>query len=334
MKTTVRQGRCLGSPLRLTLAGIREAEADVAWAAVTDVFRAADRHLSRWEPTSALSRLNASVGEAVAVPPMLRGALAMAWRAFRTTRGRFDPRIVGALELAGERAGVPLPPSPGVLSPRDRWIAVGPRPRHVRLEAPVDLGGIGKGLALRWSVAALERARVGDFLLQAGGDLVARGTGAAGLPWMVGLDDPTGGERPLATIALRDAALATSSIAVRRWLGSDGTLRHHLIDPATGRPADPVWLSVTVMASDPAWAEVASKVGFLAGSRIGVELSGVPAWWVWPTGILEASPESRAPSAQWAAGTPKMDPRHREPAMSAIGRSRKLPRAPTMAGRT
>ncbi|MEO8510534.1 MAG: FAD:protein FMN transferase [Chloroflexota bacterium] len=284
MKRTVREGRCMGSPLRLTLAGIREHEADRAWSLVSDVFRSADRELSRWDAKSALSRLNASMGQAVAVPPLLRRALATAWRAFRVTDGRFDPRIIGALEAAGERAGVPLPPSPTVLSPHDRWISVcGAR---VRLDAPVDLGGIGKGLALRWSTATLRRAGHCDFLLQAGGDVVARGLGPGGQPWTVGLEDPGGAATPLTTIELRDAALATSSIGVRHWFAADGSLRHHLIDPATGSPADPVWLSVTVMAPDPAWAEVASKVGFLAGSGIGSALAGLPAWWVGPDHAL------------------------------------------------
>jgi hypothetical protein len=56
-----------------------------------------------------------------------------------------------------------------------------------------------------------------------------------------------------------------------------------------------MWLSVTVMASDPAWAEVASKVGFLAGSRIGMELSGLQAWWVRPSGALERSAAAGRP---------------------------------------
>src|SRR5687767_11497440 len=174
MKTTIREGRCMGSPLRLTLAGIREADADAAWSLVTSVFRSADHDLSRWEATSALSRLNASIGVFVEVPPILLRALSMASRAFRVTRGRFDPRIIGALETAGERTGVRLPASPAALSPHDRWIAVRREDAHVRIDAPVDLGGLGKGLALRWSVTELERAGHDDFLLQADGDKIGR----------------------------------------------------------------------------------------------------------------------------------------------------------------
>jgi thiamine biosynthesis lipoprotein len=284
MKSTVREGRCMGSPLRLTLPGIREDDADHAWSLMIDVFRSADRELSRWDAASALSQLNASTGSCVVVPSLLRRALVAAWRAFRVTHGRFDPRIIGALEAAGEHAGVPLPPSPKVLSPGDRWLTM--RGGRVRLDAPVDLGGIGKGLALRWSAAALRRAGHRDFLLQAGGDIVARGIGPGGRAWSVGLEDPIGVRTPLTTIELRDTALATSSISVRHWIDADGSLAHHLIDPATGRPADPVWLSVSVMAPDPAWAEVASKVGFLAGSDIGSALARRSAWWVGPDRAL------------------------------------------------
>ena len=43
------------------------------------------------------------------------------------------------------------------------------------VEDRIDLGGIGKGLALRWAAAKLERKGFDTFLLEAGGDLVSRG---------------------------------------------------------------------------------------------------------------------------------------------------------------
>ena len=160
MKTTVRESRAMGSPLRLTLPGSRDTEADAAWGVVVATFARAERDLTRFDPESALSCLNRRAGTAaaVSVPPMLARALVASWRAFRTSRGRFDPRIIGALEAAGERAGVAVPPSPLMLRPDDRWLDLDPRRGLARLSAPIDLGGIGKGLALRWSAAALRRA--------------------------------------------------------------------------------------------------------------------------------------------------------------------------------
>lgn len=71
---------------------------------------------------------------------------------------------------------------------------------------------------------------------------------------------------------------------------------HHLIDPASGRPADTGLLAVTVHGPDPAWAEVLSKALFLAGrAGIGEEArqSGLAAWWVEEDGSMHASPGGR-----------------------------------------
>jgi thiamine biosynthesis lipoprotein len=286
MKTSVREGRAMGSPLRLTLPGPIDAEADAAWAIARAVFARAERHLTRFEPGSDLSRLNRRTGSVVAVPPHLARALAAAWRAFRATGGRFDPRIIGALEAVGEKAGVELPPSPVRLNPEDRWLELDSRRGRARVTAPVDLGGIGKGLALRWAAAALGRAGYRRFLLAAGGDIVAAGHGPLDRPWVVGIEAPDGRPSPRALLELSDAAVATSSIAVRSSRDDAGRLRHHLIDPTTQAPAEPLWSSVTVIDSDPAWAEVRSKVGFLAGNRIAESLRGRRAWWVSRTGQL------------------------------------------------
>jgi thiamine biosynthesis lipoprotein len=286
MKTTVRHGRSMGSTLRLTLAGSRDSEIDAAWKTVAEIFDRAELDLTRFDQRSALNRLNQSPGEWVKVPATLRRALTAAWRAFRVSGGRFDPRIIGALEASGERAGIRLPPSPCHLSPADRWLRLDRRGFMASVTAPIDLGGIGKGLALRWAATGLRRCGTHDFLLSAGGDLVASGRGPANAAWLVGLEDPTGARSPLATIELRDAALATSSTAVHP---------RHLIDPATLRPVDPAWSSVTVLDRDPAWAEVWSKVAFLGGADVGPPRA---VWRVRRGGELSgpAPPTHRAPA--------------------------------------
>lgn len=280
----------MGSPLRLTLPGACERRADDAWTITRRMFDETERDLTRFDRNSPLSRLNRATGSTVHVAPGLARALSAAWRAFRFTNGRFDPRIIGALEDAGERSGVELPPSPARLDPRACWLWLDHRRLAARVTAPVDLGGIGKGLALRWTAHALEQAGHRDFLLQAGGDLVARGIGPAARPWIVAVEPPPGAATAPFIVELRNEAVATSSAAIRQWAAPDGRPRHHLIDPATGHPAETPWWSVTVRAADPAWAEVAAKVGFLAGDRIRTELAG-SSWVAWAVGDPVNVPE-------------------------------------------
>ncbi len=314
--------RAMGSPLRLTLVGIAEPRAALGWSAVSDEIEAIEQALSRFRPTSDLVALNARAGAAdcLATHPRLVAALAAADRAHRVTGGAFDPRILRDLERLGY-IGSDGPSTdegrleqPGGAQPRpteapsDRWLAIDPRRGRAAVAAPVDLGGIGKGLALRWAmrtlVATLPELAGGTagLLLEAGGDLVAHGAAPQAGSWMVGIEDPRGGDE-VAIIAIDDGAVCTSSIAVHSWTTADGRSVHHLLDPRTGEPGGAGLLAVTVAGPDPAWAEVWSKALFLeASSGIGrrARALGLAAWWVGDEGALEMTPAARVRTA-WVA---------------------------------
>lgn len=295
--------RAMGSPLRLTVRGGARAAAG-AWDAVRREFEDAEDALSRFRDTSELTRLNrtARTGARLVVSRRLRVALAAADRARRITAGRFDPRVLLDLDRLGYR-GAPVPA--GDLGSRvggsgrrasapcvrraGRW--------ELGLDEPVDLGGIGKGLALRWAAAHLERLGVSDYLLEAGGDVIARGRPAGAARWVVGIEHPDGGPEPVAAMALDPAgeAVATSSVRINRWADGDRTV-HHLLDPSTGEPAPPGLVAVTLAAPDPAWAEVWTKALFLAGpAAIAGEARrrGFAAWWIDDSGELSMTAAAR-----------------------------------------
>jgi len=165
----------------------------------------------------------------------------------------------------------------------------------------IDLGGIAKGIAVRFASEAL-RTVANDFLVEAGGDCFCSGRAPEGTPWMIGVEDPCGGDEPVAVLAVEDRAVATSSTRLRTWR-CNGTLVHHLIDPITGRPGGDGLLSVTVVGSDPARAEVVSKVLFLEGaSDIASAASswGAAALWVDDLGERHCS-EAIRPMLAWTA---------------------------------
>ncbi len=306
--------RALGSTLRLSVrdhAGavpgpeISEAAAR-AWDAVRAEFDAVDRALSRFRDDSELTLLNrlAGTGAVVPVSRRTRIALATADRASRVTGNRFDASILGALERIGEQ-GADL----GTASSAELAVPIEERTSRAHVPpVPLDMGGIGKGLALRWAAAAA-RPYLPDeagMLLEAGGDIVAAGTPLQE-GWRVGVEDPVadpGAEAPpLVVLDLPDGAVATSSVRVRNWLGPDGRPVHHLVDPATREPARTGLVAVTVARSDAAWAEIWSKALFVLGrDRIADEARarGLAAWWVDDRGRLGMTPEARIRTL-WAA---------------------------------
>ncbi len=294
-------GRALGSPLRLVLRNVPLADAEVAWKAVVDEFDAVDRAMSAYRADSEVTELNERAGgqDAIRVERRLYSGLALADRAWRQTGGRFDSRVLAVLLDLG-RPGVQRVDVPDrISSPTDSGIRRDPRGRSISVSAPVDLGGLGKGLALRWAWRRLapivDRPGRGGFI-EAGGDLVGHGPGPAGDAWHIRIDSPDGAADPVAVVELGSGGLCTSSIEVSTWVTSEGNVVHHLIDPQTGRPGGEGLMSVTVATADPAWAEIWSKVLFLAGSRtIGPEARsrGLAAWWVTERGELEMTPAAR-----------------------------------------
>jgi FAD:protein FMN transferase len=221
-------------------------------------------------------RANAAPRRWHTVPPELLAALEEAYEAHVTTGGAFDPRVLRRLQewdydrtLPFQSGDVSVADSAqsgaGRRPPRRSW-----KPRFdctagaVRIgRDPVDLGGVGKGLAVRWAAEALAGSGAA-YLVEAGGDLFAAGAGPEGEGWRVGIEDPRNGPDPVAVLRLEDLGCATSSIRVRHWRVG-GREVHHIIDPRTGEPADSGLLSVTVVGPDTARAEVWSKALFLAG---------------------------------------------------------------------
>ncbi len=322
-RVTVFESRAMASPLRLTVVGGAHDRAEQAWRMVVDEFEAAEQALSRFRGSSDLTAVNrlAGLGSRVPVDRRLARALAAADRAGRITGGRFDARVLIDLERLGYRgatldgqarqgagrvADAAAPDSADAGVP-GRWLEADPRAAELAVAVPVDLGGIGKGLTLRWAWRRLVAAGLldgsGGGLLEAGGDLVGGGAAPQDGPWIIAIEDPTGGAEPIAMVDVVDGAVATSSTLVTRWIADDGRPVHHLIDPRTGEPGGAGLLATTVAAPDPAWAEVWSKTLFLAGGDGIADLArgrGLAAWWVRDDGQLEMTAAARTRTA-WVA---------------------------------
>ncbi len=237
-----------------------ERRARAALVAARSEVEAVEAELSRFRPGSDLSRLNAAGGGWLAVGPRLLEALRLALRAREDTGGSFDPTVLPALVAAGyDRSFERLEARPA--APADGWragaaIELDEAGSRARLEpgAAIDLGGIGKGYAAMRALDAMFEAwpTLPGGLVDLGGDIAVRGETPEHGPWRIAVTDPrTRGTS--GTLLLGSGGVATSGRDVRRF-GPDGSL-HHLIDPATGKPAVPGPLAVTVVAPTAAEAE-------------------------------------------------------------------------------
>ena len=109
----------------------------------------------------------------------------------------------------------------------------------------LDPSGVVKGWSVEMASELLAAEGFADHLINAGGDVQARGEREWGRPWRVGVSDPHHPERLLTGVEARDRAVATSGIAER---GA------HVLDPHRRVPADQL-ASVTVVGPSLTWAD-------------------------------------------------------------------------------
>lgn len=272
-----RRFRAMGTDCHIQI-GAAHSDADgLAGHAIRRIAELEDRW-SRFRSDSEISGLNSERRRQVSNDTFM--LVDRAVRAWTATGGRFDPtmqqqlsdagydRSFGELEPTTAR-GTDLKPAAtcsGIIL--DRFTSTVWLPDGVHL----DPGGIGKGLAADIVTAELIELGATSVLVNLGGDLRVRSADHHDQPWLVEVIERNLSPRPLTTLALRNAALASSTPLRRAWTqGPDGTHRHHLIDPQTGLPNSNPCALVSVIAADGWWAEAVATS--LASSPTGADLA-------------------------------------------------------------
>jgi thiamine biosynthesis lipoprotein len=273
-----------GTSVRILVGGPAEPgqpRPELAAAAAEAVLWSCQRELTRFDPGSELSRLNANPARAHVTSKLVAAAVAAAIGAAERSGGVVDPTLLDELEEAGyaeSRRGVEpasLAAALGAAPPRRpaaprsrRWTGVSVvgrevgRPPGLRL----DLGGTAKGFAADRAAAPLGGQH--SFAVDAGGDIVLGGT--SGTPRTVTVAHPLEEGRAV-QFELAAGAVATSGLGTRIWRTEAG-FAHHLLDPSTGQPAWTGVVQATALAATGLEAETLAKTALLSGPRRGLQV--------------------------------------------------------------
>lgn len=258
---------------------------------IDSIFHAVDMSVNLWVDSSIISKVNRN--EEVALDSIFIDNFNIAQEAARLSDGYFDPTISPIVAAWGfsYKNGDSL--TPQLIDSLRQLVDY----RNIRIEngkvvkenpaMTLDFNAIAQGYTSDLIARFLESRGVKNFLVDTGGEIMARGEKPDGKPWIVGIEKPADhwdSERIVQTrIALRDKGLVTSG-STRKYVERNGKRYSHCINPKTGYPVEHQLLSVTVMAENSVWADALASICMVMGMELSLPLiqgmDGVEAYYI------------------------------------------------------
>ena len=216
--------------------------------------------LSHWRPDSAISRFNDSTStDWIAVPAELLEVVEFAQQIGSETDHVLDITIAPLIDLwgfgaAGKRDSPPTASEIARVQAQCGWQHLHTRhdPPALRKTIPglrINVSAVAEGWALDKMARKIELAGLSRFLLEIGGEVLARGE------WRVGIQTPAAPPGEAAqTLLLKDQCIATSGV-YRQHFSLDGKEYAHILDPRSGRPIEHHLASVSVIHASAAQAD-------------------------------------------------------------------------------
>lgn len=233
-----------------------------------------DSTASLWVEQSLIRRVNSNATDTV--NPLFADLFQKSDSIRRYTRGAFDCRVGRLVQAWGFSFRQREEPDPATLdsllhSAHSRvWLdTADTRDIRIRKEDPateLDFNAIAQGASVDLMAQWFEEEfGIHNFLIDIGGEVVAKGHKPSGEAWRVGIERPAAGpyDQPELETAIRleDASVVTSG-NYRKFYERDGVRYSHTIDPATGQPVQHSLLSVSVV-SHTAWYADALATAFM-----------------------------------------------------------------------
>jgi len=293
-------GACEGAPDKVTLQGqtmgtywrvsyLAEGGAPAPAAVKTqleDSLVAVNASMSTWDPQATISQFNNGESlEPFPIEPAFATVVAAAQAVSAASGGAFDVTVGPLIDLWGFGAGGErraAPPSAEAIGEAQARVGFGKLvvradPPSLQRTAPgveVDLSALAKGYGVDVLAAVLGEAGLGNYLVDIGGEVRARGVNDRGVPWRIGVEVPDPSARGLVqeALPLKDLSLATSG-DYRNFFEADGVRYSHTIDPRTGYPIPQRVASVTVAHREALWADAWATAMNVLGPEAGLALA-------------------------------------------------------------
>ncbi len=245
----------------ITVYNMEEMSEENATAAIRNAFSLCGEYekiLSKTVEGSDVYNINHAKGEPVEVSDVTIEILKKGLYYGELSEGKFDITIGRAVELWGfntEDAAVPDPEKLAEVMKCVDYSQIQIEGNTVTMgtkEGEIDLGGIAKGYIADRIAEDLKENGVSSAIISLGGNIETVGgkesnVSKASADFNIGIEVPYSGMTEVAgKTTVHDATVVTSGI-YERYFEQDGRQYHHILDPATGYPAESDVCGVTIV---------------------------------------------------------------------------------------
>jgi len=244
-----------------------------------------NQSMSTYRPESELSLLNRSASsDWQDISLDLYRVLIMSGQVYLRSDHAFDPTVGPLVNLWGFGPDKGVEEVPEKDKVREAMQQVGYGVANIRLRDEgyqvklmepryIDLSAIAKGYAVDELARLFDKKKISHYLIEVGGELMAKGQKPDGNRWRVAIEaPPESGRRVQKIIALNDLGIATSG-DYRNYFEKDGVRFSHTIDPRTGNPIEHKLASVSVLHESVALADGWATALMVLGTEKGLELA-------------------------------------------------------------
>lgn len=244
-------------------------DAEIALSEAESRLTELEQHWSVTNSGSDIYAVNHSNGQAVSVSKDTVSLLSFALQMSEETNGALEPTLYPVLTAWGfttEENRVPSDTEITALLENVDYKRVRLDGNSIQLEPDMmlDLGAVGKGYAGDEAANVLRENGITSALINLGGNIQAIGSKPDGTAWRLGLRDPFS-DGTFGVLEVRNLAVVTSGNYERYFIGEDGRQYGHIINPATGYPAESELVSATVVAEEGRLCDALSTALFVMG---------------------------------------------------------------------
>lgn len=241
---------------------------------IDSIFKEVDNSVSLWNENSIIRKVNRN--EDVVVNQIFKDNFEWAHKASDFSDGAFDATIGPLVSAWGFHYKQELEMTPKMVDSILQLVdyhkieIIDDRVVKANPNMTLDFNAVAQGYTTDLIGKFLESKGIYSYLVDVGGEIMARGTKPNGSLWTIGVEKPAekyDSERSVQIkLELKDKGIVTSG-NYRKYIEKDGVRYSHSIDPKTGYPVAQNLLSATVIADNASWADCLATICMIVGKE-------------------------------------------------------------------